>query len=128
MSKTCATGILLSLIVSVAWLGGCGSPAAPTTGTQSGGEHGRHTTDHPGLAAEIEAALAELTPEDRALAEKQKVCPISGDPLGSMGAPIKINVQGHDVFVCCEGCKDPVLQEPENYLEKLGIKDAARRE
>jgi len=50
--------------------------------------------------------LAKLSPEDRALAEKQKTCPVSGEPLGSMGVPYKLTVQGRDVLLCCPGCED----------------------
>ena len=35
----------------------------------------------------------------------QKVCPVSGNQLGSMGDPIKVKAGGMDLFVCCEGCK-----------------------
>ncbi len=42
------------------------------------------------MAQQIEKNLANLSAEDRALAMKQKDCPVSGEPLGSMGEPIKI--------------------------------------
>lgn len=34
----------------------------------------------------------------------QRICPVSGDELGAMGEPIKVNVGGQHVFVCCKGC------------------------
>jgi hypothetical protein len=70
-------------------------------------------------AAKIAAALAKLSDEDRALAERQKICPISNQPLGSMGTPIKVSVKGRPVFICCEGCRDPLLAQPEKYLANL---------
>lgn len=69
--------------------------------------------------AEVTANLAKLSKEDRALAEKQKVCPVSGEELGSMGAPIKVDVKGQQVFICCEGCKEDLLAKPDEYLAKL---------
>ena len=36
-----------------------------------------------------------------------------------MGAPIKVDVNGQPVFICCEGCKDKLLSKPEEYLAKL---------
>jgi hypothetical protein len=74
--------------------------------------------------AKIKANLASLSTEDRALAEKQKICPVSGEPLGAMGAPKKISVAGHDVFICCGGCEKPLTSEPEKYLAKLGLRPA----
>ncbi|HET6576534.1 MAG TPA: efflux RND transporter periplasmic adaptor subunit [Fimbriiglobus sp.] len=56
--------------------------------------------------AEITAALARLGPADRALAEKQRVCPITHKRLGSMGAPPKLTIHGKPVFICCEGCEE----------------------
>ncbi len=65
---------------------------------------------------EQRAAISELSPEDQKLAWQQKVCPVTDMPLGSMGAPIKVMVEGHPVFICCEGCRDSLLAEPAKYL------------
>ena len=51
------------------------------------------------------AGLKELSAEDRAAAEKQRICPVTGALLGSMGAPYKVKVKNQTVFLCCEGCK-----------------------
>jgi Cu(I)/Ag(I) efflux system membrane fusion protein len=45
-------------------------------------------------------------------------------PLGSMGTPIKVDVKGRAVFICCEGCRESLLAEPKKYLAKLS-KEAA---
>ncbi len=70
-------------------------------------------------ASPEEDAFAELSPEDRALAEKQKTCPVSGDPLGSMGKPYKVTIQGRDILLCCLGCKAQIEENPEQYLANL---------
>lgn len=80
------------------------APSAPAAGTAD---------------PEIEAALAELSPEDRQLAEQQKICPVSKEPLGAMGKPIKVDVDGRTVFVCCAGCVDTVKDNPDEYLQNL---------
>ena len=36
-----------------------------------------------------------------------------------MGKPPKIDVNGQPVFLCCMGCKDRLLAEPEKYLAIL---------
>lgn len=35
----------------------------------------------------------------------QKICPVMGKPLGSMGRPIAVNVGGQKLFLCCEACR-----------------------
>ncbi len=68
-------------------------------------------------AAEIEANLDKLSPEDRDLADAQGFCPVMTDsPLGAMGAPIKLTVKNETVFVCCEGCQKKALAHPEKTL------------
>ena len=80
--------------------------------------------------AKIETALASLSAEDRALAESQGYCPIlTNNRLGSMGPPVKLDVAGKTVFVCCEGCKEQALDEPEATLaeaaKQRGVKQSA---
>jgi Cu(I)/Ag(I) efflux system membrane fusion protein len=71
-------------------------------------------------AEKIAAALAKLSPADRKLAESQKECPINeGSILGSMGVPVKLNLQGETVFVCCEGCQGGAMDDPAGTLEKV---------
>jgi hypothetical protein len=77
------------------------------------------------MTSEVEVALAALSPEDREQAIKQKICPFSEEPLGSMGTPIKVSVAGHEVFICCEGCEAPLKQDPATHLAKIGLKPAA---
>lgn len=49
--------------------------------------------------------------------EAQKVCPVSGQPLGAMGKPIAVAAGDRTIYVCCEGCIESVQEEPEKYLE-----------
>ena len=67
----------------------------------------------------MHAQLAKLSPEDAASAEKQHVCPVSGEMLGLMGPPVKVDVQGTQVWICCDDCREQLLAEPEQYLAKL---------
>jgi hypothetical protein len=61
----------------------------------------------------------QLAPEDRALADAQKTCPVTGKALGSMGPPLRVMVSGRPVMICCEGCEDALKNAPEKYLSKL---------
>lgn len=63
--------------------------------------------------------LASFSDEDRASAMKQHFCPVSGEMLGVMGTPEKVDVNGESVWICCDGCKDKLLADPDNYLAKL---------
>ncbi|WP_235952310.1 hypothetical protein [Crateriforma spongiae] len=46
---------------------------------------------------------------------RQKICPVSGKQLGSMGDPVAVNVSGKRIFVCCAGCVDAVKSNPAKY-------------
>jgi Cu(I)/Ag(I) efflux system membrane fusion protein len=73
-----------------------------------------------GKDAKIKAALAKLSDADRKLAEQQRFCAVlTTSPLGSMGAPVKVMVDGQPVFVCCEGCREEALSDPQVTLAKV---------
>ncbi len=55
----------------------------------------------------------------RSAAIQQGICPVSGEPLGSMGKPIKLDVQGREVFICCSGCEDSLRETPQKYFDIL---------
>lgn len=73
------------------------------------------------LTPEEIATIEQLPEPDRSAALAQKVCPISGEHLGTpvMGPPQKVEVQGKTVFLCCEGCKDEFLKDPDAALARL---------
>lgn len=53
----------------------------------------------------ISQALAQLPRADRVAAETQRYCAVqTGHRLGSMGAPVSVELDGQKVFVCCKGC------------------------
>jgi membrane fusion protein, copper/silver efflux system len=76
--------------------------------------------------AEIQAELAKLSESDRKAAIKQRFCVVLGDSrLGSMGAPEKLTIDGKTVFVCCDGCKEEALADPQRTLAKWTALQAA---
>lgn len=109
------------------FLVGCGGDEgayeSPTgdVGSQSSGATGKNAT-------EIAAALAELSDEDRALAEKQKLCPVSNGPLGGMGKPYLLVLNGETVFLCCGDCKGKAEEDPEATVAKVSALVAANRD
>jgi multidrug efflux pump subunit AcrA (membrane-fusion protein) len=69
-------------------------------------------------SAKVAEALGKLAPADRALALRQKVCPVTGALLGSMGPPPAVVVGGRTVFLCCKGCEAELRKDPAKYLGK----------
>ena len=67
----------------------------------------------------IAAVLEGLSVEDRLVAERQKLCPVTNKPLGSMGTPARVVVSGRVVFLCCDGCEDSLKKEPAKYIARL---------
>lgn len=57
----------------------------------------------------------------------QKLCPVTGDELGSMGAPIPVNVRGQTIWVCCRGCVAKVQRDPDKYLRKVEAERAGQQ-
>lgn len=48
-----------------------------------------------------------------------KVCVVSGEKLGSMGAPYIHKHDGKEVQFCCKGCLKDFNKEPEKHFEKI---------
>ena len=60
--------------------------------------------------------IAKLSVNDQHAALQQRICPVTRQPLGSMGTPIRVHVAGRSVFVCCEGCIKRLQNDPQRYL------------
>jgi len=74
----------------------------------------------PAELAQINAAIARLSPADQALARAQVFCAIDQDSrLGSMGPIQKIMIKNQPVFLCCKGCEAEARAHPEETLVKL---------
>lgn len=103
---------LFGLVASNLAAGGQDAPwkdAGPQNGT-------------PAVASDDASPLAAAKQSDKELIEKQKTCPVTDQPLGSMGKPVKVTVKGRTVFLCCAGCKKKLLADPDKYLKKLDEK------
>ena len=92
------------VLTAALWLTGCGSENGHD-GNGDGVDQSSHDQGNGG-DSDLEANLAKLSPEDRALVEKQKTCPVTGDLLGEMAVPIKLEIDGKTVFICCAGCEE----------------------
>src|SRR5262245_24889925 len=122
MSKIVYAILLSVLAIVFALSGGCSQEKAKPPAVVE--EEVVEEVEVPALSTDddVTAGLAALGEADRAAAVAQKVCPVSDEPLGAMGTPIKVNVKGRDVFLCCESCRDSILGDPDKYLAKLDAK------
>jgi Cu(I)/Ag(I) efflux system membrane fusion protein len=117
-----------------------GRPSAPSAPSQRQGEQapadqGKPDSGRPKAEPEPRVAVAapagedlkniEQLPEaDRKLALAQRICPVTGAALGSMGVPVKITLRSQPVFLCCKGCMGKAKRSPDEMLKKLA--DASR--
>ena len=76
----------------------------------------RHRTPNsgPGVVQPVRDAR-----DPQTLAERQQICPITGQRLGSMCESYKVHVEGRDVLLGCRGCVIRSMINPDKYLAKL---------
>lgn len=63
--------------------------------------------------------IKKLPADEQAQALAQAVCVISGENLGSMGKPVKVEADGKTAFLCCKGCVEDFEKDPKAALAKL---------
>ena len=126
MKRICVVLLILGVLAAG---GGCGSsgteqPSRPASSpvvtqekTSQADKASRKAAD--AMAAGTAEDLQVLSAEDRVAAKKQRICPVTGALLGSMGEPYKVEVKHRTVFLCCQGCAGAILQDPDKYLKKL---------
>ncbi len=121
--KHAAILMMIMTIVSLS-LPGCGSTSQDPSVAGSNPNKIEATHDHAesGLPDmdKMQAEMAKLFPEDAATVVKQHFCPVSGEMLGTMGAPIKMDVTGQSVWICCDCCQDQILENSDKCLAQLG--------
>jgi len=110
---------------------GCSSQDSTSTTTQpeQGIHDGHGDHDHAGHdhgddsgktdMEKMNESLASFSDDDRASAMQQHFCPVTGEMLGTMGSPGKVDISGQSVWICCDGCKEELLANPDQYLAKL---------
>jgi YHS domain-containing protein len=89
--------LVLAVIVLLVNVVGCASTSDRESAGQQSAEPGQ--SDQSGIA-------------------RQRVCPVTGAELGSMGEPVKVVVGGQPLYLCCKGCLDKVRSDPEAYLRR----------
>ena len=107
--------VATALFVGVLLLVGCSSQdvSEPATGPSSSADW------KTGLDEDVVNGLSQLTDADRTAAMAQETCPVTDKPLGSMGKPLKVTLEGREVFLCCGGCEEELKNNAAKYLAKL---------
>lgn len=79
-----------------------------------------------GQSPEQEKAREQQTRDQLRMAV-QEICPVSGQKLGSMGEPVKVQVGKEAVFLCCKGCAQQKIKREHwatihaNFAKAQGI-------
>ncbi len=110
LGKRSIPAFILGLLV------GCSPTAKSTPATAPKIEASAPTTE---AEHSIPEGLVKLNDADRASALAQKDCPVSGEPLGSMGTPLKLQVNDQSIWICCDGCEGKLKKDPDKYLAKI---------
>ncbi|MBX6312049.1 MAG: hypothetical protein IRY99_03885 [Isosphaeraceae bacterium] len=74
-----------------------------------------------------EITVAKATQADEKAIASLKVCPVSGEDLGSMGPPLKVSRGDRSTFICCKGCLKKVQADPDKYLSVSATSSAKGR-
>lgn len=83
------------------------------------GAAGNRVTNSSSAAPRRRVKKSKLSAADLKLVEQQKICPVTGADLNSMGGPVPVDLTGRRVFICCAGCEAALRKDPEKHLQKL---------
>jgi len=78
------------------------------------------------LALGGQVSGAEPTTADQPIPYPLTACIVSGEALGSMGAPVVFVRDGRELKACCKGCIKSFDKDPARYLKKLPNTPAAQ--
>lgn len=71
-------------------------------------------------------AVATLGAGDQERIARQRLCPVTSQPLGAHGSPVKVVLDGQALFLCCKGCLGKVEGNPEFYLARAAQESEGR--
>ena len=101
---------LMTLLITVlfstrAWACGCG---------KSAGSCGAVEQNH---ACSCGGSCGQMIVAPEPVEINNTVCPVSGQPIGSMGEGVKYTYEGKTYQLCCAGCIDQFKENPEKYIK-----------
>lgn len=83
----------------------------------SSGGHDHSSHDHGAAPSSTEAAAKPYP---------LATCVVSGEKLGSMGAPKRIVHQGQEVKFCCADCVKKFNSDPQKYMRAIAAAQSGR--
>ncbi|VAX42362.1 hypothetical protein MNBD_PLANCTO02-1087 [hydrothermal vent metagenome] len=121
MKYTAPVSLMAIALFAFAFLG-CSSDA-PKTNKDKGnaattGDGHKHDGAHD-HGKDKDKEEVKLSADDLAAVKAQKICPVTKEKLDSMGVPIKVDVKGGPIWVCCKSCIKEVKANPEKFLAVL---------
>lgn len=78
-------------------------------------------TDAPAIPFQVETNQEKKATEEITVDVGNKICPVSGKPIGSMGEGVMYTYAGKIYHLCCAGCIDKFKMEPEAYIKKVKV-------
>ena len=73
--------------------------------------------------AKLDKAIIEKQTKDYPLTD----CPVSGEPLGSMGKPVEMVVGNTLIKLCCKGCAKKVAKNPASMIKMVTNARASKK-
>ncbi len=120
-------GVIFFLSVSSAIACNCGrkgNTSNPPSACQCSGSCGQSACTDSSLQG---GTSENKQTESKALEVGNKICPIEGSKIGSMGEGAKFKYEGRIYNLCCAGCIQPFERNPEKYHKiadkEVGLKD-----
>lgn len=68
-------------------------------------------------------APTETVADTQAKPDLLATCPVSGEKLGEMGAPLTFTYKDQEVKLCCKSCKKKFDKDPEKYIAIIRAAD-----
>lgn len=68
-------------------------------------------------------AATETVADTTAKPDLLATCPVSGEKLGEMGAPLTFTYKDQEVKLCCKSCKKKFDKDPEKYIALIRAAD-----
>ena len=60
--------------------------------------------------------VTQATAADTTGIVQQRICPVTRQPLGAHGPPLRVTVEGQRLYVCCQGCVAEIEKDLQFYL------------
>ncbi len=116
--------LFLGLIASTAMACNCGKKSQ--TGQPSACSCGSSCTetacsDSPANSSQGATDQEKKETEPTAVDIGNKICPVSGNPVDSMGEAVTYTHEGKIYHLCCAGCIDKFKMELEYFIKKIEV-------